>query len=431
MAACGRAIRKTSILLATGGMGALFAAGCHLPAATSAGNPSPSPSVRSALTAPSPSPAPDAAALWRRTLLAVRAMPLRGTVTDTRFRRDGRVQEQTRFTVIEGGGGGDTPSGAGPHYHLTYVQPQSRAGTVLISDGHSAWRYDPRTKTVIQLAASSLMLPAEMDDGLAGVVVQQEGTTPEIEPDAEHFDGKSVQVLALRRRRSHRISERRWIDVKTGRTLRLEQYGKPDAHLLRRVEMTGTQPGETTADSVAFRPEFPPDATLIDRRGRRTRWQAEAERAAKHAHLPLHVRGYSLRAVDHDAALRGAALPMLSAAKSPGKKETTHLLYTSGDQNSDQAISVFVTTAQQAGKSVAVVLQPGSDWKTAALGPRLRAYTQEMEGGSAVAWADTEHGSYYITLARMPLANLLPVAEAFAANRDDAPGNPVAPPEKK
>lgn len=373
----------------------------------------PSATASSALTG-SPPVTTDPTALWKRTLTAQRTVPVRATVTETRFASDGRVRQVARFDVVEGGDG--------PRYRLTRVLPASVAGNVEISDGHSAWRYNPQKKTVVQTTASALTPPAEMDDGAATVVVQAETLLPEIEPHNEKVDGRNASVLALRRQRTRRIVERRWVDQQTGRTLRLEQYARPDAHLLRRVELTGVlqlKPSDVAADAPAFHPDFPPDSIVVDRRGRRMTWQSEAERAARHVHLPLHVRGYVVRSVDHTADLR-AALPLLPSAPN-GKGGTTHLLYSSGEK----AISVFVTPPAVLTGGKPVDLQPGPTWKPASLDVRMKGFTQESSEGSAVAWAEPHRGCY-IVVARMPLSDLLPVAGAFASDRDDAPGVSVA-----
>ena len=150
-------------------------------------------------------------------------------------------------------------------------------------------------------------------------------------------------------------------------------------------------------------------------------------------HLPLHVRGFSVRGVKRAPGTEKSLAPHSSAPATP-IAAATQLFYSNGEQ----AISVFVTpsppTPAAAGgggaprspaqsphgpslPSDAVRQNPA--WHSAPLDGGRVGYTREVGAGAAVAWTAPE-GSY-VAISRMPLPRLLPVVAAIAADRDDAP----------
>ena len=368
-----------------------------------------------AKSAPPATASPPAAILWRRTVGAIAMTPLRGTVEVTHFGARGRVRSQSRFEAIEGVGGN--------RYRLTFAAPESEKGAVVVSDGHTVWRYAPQTRTVARHAEADTPPPAECEEGVAASPLQADAARPEIEGQGERVAGRTVSVLALRGVRSGQIIERRWIDTVSGRTLRMEQYG-PGARLLRRVEVSRVAFPDplplADAHNPLFQPDFP-DATLNDTRPAPLRHLSEAEAAARRVAMPLHVRGWALRSATRTPPPADAAPPTpdVSPATIATTAGATHLLY----HNGERTISVFVTRPENEGHPAALV--PGAGWNPLTLDTARPGFTQETSDGAAVAWAG-ETGSRYVVIGRMPLAELLPVAEAFAAGRDDAPGTVVA-----
>ena len=264
------------------------ACGCQPAAQTVSVSPALPPAPVAKSTPPATASTP-ATILWRRTVGAIAMTPLRGTVEVTHFGARGRAAAQSRFEAIEGVGGG--------RYRLTFAAPESEKGGVVVSDGHTVWRYAPQTHTVSRHAVSDTPPPAECEEGVAASPLQADAARPEIEGGRERVAGRSVSVLALRGIRSGQIIERRWVDSVSGRTLRMEQYG-PGARLLRRVEVSRVAFPDplplADARNPLFQPDFP-DATLADTRPAPLRHLSEAEAAARRVAMPLHVRGWALR----------------------------------------------------------------------------------------------------------------------------------------
>ena len=366
---------------------------------------------------------PDALALWQRTLAAGRSVRLRAHIVETHrpVRAAGSV---TELDVIEGAVDGTART---PRYRVTYVAPRTFAGVVIVNDGAAVWRYDPLRHVAIRHTASTAPLPPELEEGIAAVPVQADGARAEIEAAPEYVDGRRTAVLALRRTRSARIVERRWIDFASGRTLRMEQYAGSEARMVRRVELSrvvllSTKATIVPADALLAM-DFPAATLRVDARAARQKHLPEAEAAARRVRMPVHVRGFALKAAER---LGGAHSDASGAITNlpfalPSRTATTHLLYSDGTTGISVFISLYAPVARQ-GRTPAgsiLVSQPGSGWEATSLDSTHAGYVRQSGAGCAIAWAGS--AGCYVAVAHMSAAGLLPLAAAFAANRDDAP----------
>ena len=175
----------------------------------------------------------NALALWRRTLDAPRTAPVRASVVVTRFASGSVLPAISRYEVLEAPGG--------RKYRITYRAPQSATGRIVLCDGQTIWQYEPNRDAVLRRPVSASPLPSRTDDG--GLALPKEAFVM-LEPEADSVAGRAVRVLALHTSLTGPVSERRWVDTITGRTLRSETYdalGKKK----RRVEITSVVFGPT------------------------------------------------------------------------------------------------------------------------------------------------------------------------------------------
>jgi outer membrane lipoprotein-sorting protein len=287
-----------------------------------------------------------AEALYRRTLAAQQTVPIQARATLT---REGHGAE--RFDLLEGLQG---------QFRMTYVAPERVRGRVVVGDGRNVTQYEPHRRAVIrrqQSAPESPLSAAAPGPARAARIV---GT--------DTIEGRPVTVLEITLRPGR---TRRWVDTKTGRTLRMETFSQ-SGHRLQRLALERIV-FPRTLSAARFRADFP----------------------------------ITVRTTELGALARGVGLP----ATLPGRVlSAVSRLHASGRQfvygQGAQSVSVFVTPNDRR-------LIPGKDrlWKSVRLSPGVDGYLRNDPDRVAVAWERLGHR--YVAVGHLSPENLLSLVRAL------------------
>jgi outer membrane lipoprotein-sorting protein len=326
--------------------------------------------VAQAQTHAGPANDPAALSLYRRTLRAQATAPVTARVRLTQWSAAGEAGVVQVIDVIEGAGG---------RYRFTYAAPPGVKGRVLVCDGENVYQYEPSKRLVTRRPAAPAAGVLEAE---AASLATRRATFGAPSPAVA---GRKVRTLELWSADDGALRERRWVDEATGRTLRVETYGKA-GKIVRRAEMTRVTFGQA-APASAFVSRFPEGTRLLAAAPERA---PDAAGAARRLGLPTAVGAYRVR-----------------TAVAPRPGDGSHLLYSDGLH----AISLFVTDAP-AGTDA---LRQGPGWTPYRVAPSVDGFTHEEpgKGQAAVAWA--RDGRRYVAVSRLPLGQLLDVADDLAA----------------
>lgn len=327
----------------------------------------------------------EALALWKRTLRTQTTLPLRARATITRWSASGELGTQQIVNIVEGSEG---------RYRFTYIAPASVRGRVVVNDGKFVYHYEPDRQTVLRRPTPPI------NDLLIGNSAEYSSHLVRILPKRETIAGRNVRVLELRGTQNNELCERRWVDEKTGRSLRIEEYRK-GGETSRRVELTQvafTPP----AGLDTFQANFPHSARVLNATARQ---EPIPVNAARLLGLPGNVRGYQLRSV-----VLGHTTNKNKDGATPHEPRPHHLIYSNGIH----AISVFATEITKEAHN----LRPAAGWQSTALLPGVVGYTmgQNSEGHSAVAW--TRFGRRYVVVGRIPHERLILLSQDLARGAD-------------
>lgn len=414
--------------------------------------PSPPRSLEAVRTAPSPpshagnSTKDDALLWWKRSLDAPRTVPVRASVVVTRFDENNKPPAISRYELEEVAGG--------RKYRIIYHAPAAAAGRIVLCDGQTIWQYEPNHDTVLRRpvadstgafisadeAADSATAPSTVaaktnEDGEEDDLLPAANLV-RLEPEADSVAGRAVRVLVLHASPKGAVVERRWVDSRTGRTLRTETYDA-QGKKRRRVEMTQVE-FSPTIEVGTFVPRLAEGVRVVDttQKNPLPRKRRDAEDTARSVHLPLRARGFALRSATQP--------PTPPPAAEAARSNTTHLVYSDGTS----AVSVFVTP-MGGGSTTTMGLPPASEngkvqgdrialtgatgWKPALLqtaGQKRRAWIQETPRRTAIAW--TQNSDRMVAVAQLPVRDLLPLVEAFFQESPDKRAAPRrVPPEKQ
>jgi negative regulator of sigma E activity len=196
-------------------------------------------------------------------------------------------------------------------------------------------------------------------------------------PETPRIEGRPTRVLEIRARNGGGLREKRWVDVQTGRSLRMEQFAV-SGKKIRQVELRRIVLPYTAASDL-FKPRFPPKVRVIAASAERS---PDAERAAARLQLPTRFGDFQVRSV---------VRPRTTG-------EATHqVLYSDGIY----ALSVFVSPENGSARP------HGDDWDEVTLSPSVIGYSHDADeqGRSAIAWL--RGGHRYVAVGRLPLPLLL------------------------
>lgn len=325
---------------------------------------------------PARTPDPAAMALWRQMADAQRRVLLQGRMTITRWDSGGKQQAPETADVTEGSGG---------KYRIEYRAPETVQGRVLVCDGKTLYQYEPRRKVVLQrpIANAEPFLKTDLSLSTHYLTLGPSSTDSTVTT----VGGRKVTLLELHDTRDSALQERRWVDTATGRSLRVETYGK-SGQISRRVEVTQVSFPTQVADST-FRANFPKGVRLVTLKPS----DASAETEARRLGLPVQSGGYKVRSAHASATKHASATPQ------------RQLLYSDGIHS----VSLFV---HEVGKDQPAE-KPSPEWQTVSLAPGLTGYAHEEENPHRAAVAWTTSGRRYIAVARLPLPHLLTLARAM------------------
>lgn len=325
----------------------------------------------------------EALALWKRTLRAQINQPLRARAVITRWSERGRAEPSQVVDVVEGTGG---------RYRFTYLAPPPVRGRVVINDGKYVYQYEPERQVVLRRPAP----PGS--ETMTGASIPS--LSPRVLPERTIVAGLSVRVLEIHGARTGGLRERRWVEEKTGRSLRIEEYAK-DGKPSRRVELAQVSFAPST-DPKTFQPAFPRSARIMNAAAHR---DPVPGGVARRLGLPDTVVGYRLRSV---VLTRPAASPRTATAVRDPQRH--HLLYSNGIHT----VSVFVTEETTATNK----LRPAPGWKSTTLLPGIVGYAtdEDSAGRAAVAWARS--GRRYVVVGRLPLERIVEVTRDLARGVD-------------
>lgn len=328
----------------------------------------------------SPSSSPAALALWKRTLEAQVQTPLRARAAVT-IATSTTDSEQQTIDVFEGGDG---------RYRLVYRAPKSVAGRTVVCDGKQVYHYEPAHSTAIQRP-----LPP-YDDTLMGTSSPSEGILAAryatVLPDQVMIEGRPTKVLEIRARSGGGLRERRWVDERTGRSLRMEQYSVRGKQVRRVALEQIILPFTATPD--LFRPNFPQDVRIIAASATRS---PDAEKEAARLKLPSRFGAFQARYV---------------VSPRTGSGDTRQIIYSDGIY----AVSIFASPASSKGARPS-----GQGWNPISLSRRVTGYSHDADdtGQSAIAWLRA--GYRYVAVARTSLPFLRHIVEEMIAEPPTSP----------
>ena len=323
----------------------------------------------------------EALTLWKRTLVAQMNTPLSAHATITRWSASGQPDVPQIVNIVEGTKG---------QYRFTYIAPATVRGRIVVSDGKYISQYEPRQQVVLRR-------PAPLgNDILMGNSADYSSSHVQVLNKRQRIEGRSVRVLEVRGEQSNALRERRWIDEKTGRSLRIDEFGKGD-HPIRRVELTQVAFISFVALKT-FQIHFPHSVRVLSATARREPVPSSAAHLLK---LPDVAAGYRLRSV----VLSGNSPD--NAKKLPiHDPQLHHLLYSNGVHS----VSIFATE----GKGAIEALRPAPGWRHVTLLPGIVGYStsEKAQGRSAVAWVHS--GRRYVAVGRIPLDRLVVLSRDLA-----------------
>jgi outer membrane lipoprotein-sorting protein len=293
---------------------------------------------------------PGARELFHRSITQGADVPMRAELTMT-WRRHG-ITYTAQAHVIQGGQG---------RYRTEYLLPREARGRVVTSDGQTEWQYEPHGDL---LATTTLMPESEQNERNTEDLITQNYRIVLVS-DAEITAGRRTYLLELLPRQEGKSSQKRWIDQKTFKTLRIETH-YPDGILARMVAYTSSVlPARVTPADF-----MPPHVA-----GLRQVTSLPTSNILPNSGRTPSVRGLGLP----DRGALGFRLTQV-ASSAVARAQTAHLLYSDGIES----ISVFV----QNGGTPVPGTAPG--WHTVLI--QNRTAFENLDGHlDAVVWTQANY----------------------------------------
>jgi outer membrane lipoprotein-sorting protein len=256
--------------------------------------------------------------IWRKSLSTGEDIPMRAEMLMTQ-RRHGKTIT-THAHIIQGAKG---------RYRMEYVLPAEARGRVVFSDGKSNWQYEPKQNI---LARTNMVAMSEQRDREAEQLIESNYNISLVSDKASAAD-RQAYMLDLIPVHAGKSRQRRWIDRKTYKTLRIETH-YTDGILARLVSYTQVLLPATVLDSD-FTPTGGPTVRRVSAGG-------SSFYLATHS-IPSSFSGLMLKPL---AAL-GFQLIEISSSEIDNKP-ATQLLYSDGIET----VSVFAQSGAAAVSSL-------------------------------------------------------------------------------
>ena len=117
---------------------------------------------------------------------------------------------------------------------LQYLNPVSRRGRLLVSDGHQEWLYDPHSRTLRHRRLSPGALD---DDDYLSYTLLRANYVLSVDPKPHRLADRSVYLVTIKRPGKLLLARRLWVDSGSGLILKREHYGE-DGRLAMTVAFT-------------------------------------------------------------------------------------------------------------------------------------------------------------------------------------------------
>lgn len=259
--------------------------------------------------------------------------------------------------------------GEGGRYRMEYISPEEARGRVIASDGAAFWQYDPKRNTL----AKTLQITGTGQGGRKTDPLIERNYKIALLSDKETLAGRRVYLLELTPAYAGMSLQRRWVDQKTFKTLRIEtRY--PDGVVSRNIVYTPLAlPASVSATD--FQPPKTPGVRLIDASA-----PADAASAQERAKIALSV---GLKAESQ----MGFQLMRVAFSEISGKKNTQCLF-----SNGVETVSIFVQDGGQTSQTVP------ANWRKLSL-QGDSAFLQRKGHSSVIVWS--RNGHRYTAIARM------------------------------
>src|SRR5579872_5124471 len=151
----------------------------------------------------------DVLTIWRKSLAEGEDTPMRAEMVMTQ-RRHG-ITYTTQAHIVQGARG---------RYRMEYVLPAEARGRIVFSDGQTNWQYEPGRNL---LAKTTMVAISEQKDREAETLIESNYRIVLVS-DRASTAGRDAYLLDLLPRHAGKSSQRRWIDKRTYKTLRLETH---------------------------------------------------------------------------------------------------------------------------------------------------------------------------------------------------------------
>lgn len=312
--------------------------------------------------------------VWRKSLSTGEDTPMRAEMLMTQ-RRHGKTIT-TRAHIVQG------PKG---RYRMEYVLPEEAHGRIVFSDGKSNWQFEPRQGT---LAKTNMAAMSEQRDRDEERLIESNYAITLISDSAEAA-GRAAYLLDLAPRHLGKSSQRRWVDQKTFKTLRIETH-YTDGILARLVSYEHVALPASVADTD-FLPTQNSSLHIVSS-------------AVPSLNLSTHTipAAFSRLALKAEASL-GFQLVEISSSAIENTR-ATQLLYSDGIET----VSVF---AQSGGAEVSSI---PANWTKVAIGTHTAF--QNLDGHlDALTWISA--GYRYTAVSHLTPASLKTFVESQMAPR--------------
>jgi len=266
--------------------------------------------------------------IWRKSLAIGEDVPMRAEMLFTQ-RRHGKTIT-TRAHIVQG------PKG---RYRMEYLLPLEATGRIVFSDGKANWQFEPGKNI---LARTTMAPMSEQRDRDLEQLIEGNYEITLISVNAEAA-GRAAYQISLAPKQPGKSSQRRWIDKKTSKTLRIETH-YTDGILARLVSY----------DKVTL-PAVVSDTDFLPKRAQSVRTVSTKDDSL---YLPTHTipASYASLNLKPNSAL-GFELIEISAGEIDNAS-ATQFLYSDGIES----VSVF---AQSMAGSISSI---PSNWKKVAIG---------------------------------------------------------------
>jgi outer membrane lipoprotein-sorting protein len=172
-------------------------------------------------------------AVWRKSIIIGEDTPMRADMLMTQ-RRHGKTIT-TKARIIQG-----------PHgkYRMQYQLPKEANGRIVFSDGRANWQFEPGKNMLAKTTLAPMW--EQRDRDLERLIEGNYEIT--LVSDKAAAAGRQAFLVNLAPRQSGKSSQKRWIDRKTGKTLRIETH-YTDGILARMVSYTNVELPASVSDA--------------------------------------------------------------------------------------------------------------------------------------------------------------------------------------